>query len=630
MQRTAILALSLAVACGKGAVAQDIEADLSGATVLKPIIVTTPLRRESNLESSTSSVIVIDEEQLERTAAPDLPSLLRSYPGVAITSFGGQGAGANVSLRGMGPAQSLVLLNGVRTASATMGTSSIFTIPLASIERIEIAKGTHSAEYGADAIGGVINIITKNGASGCANGASACTTVSSGVSYPWGGQVSANRRGKTDGGLVYAFGGSLLGTRGYDFTLPNAWGHDPDDDGFLLGSFNFSLAQEFDWGSLYAEGLYGRGRTQQDAAYPYADMVDTNTFAGKAGARIDHSDDWFSTIEFTNSLDYSKNYRDGVPGSERFDTRRYGVLASTQKSFVTGAVGHIVNGGVEVYREQVEANSIDYAVTERDLAAIFGQYALEYDALTINSGIRLDHNEQFGNATTYNVGASYEVVPDLTLRASYGTGFRAPTFNDLYYPGFSNPDLQPERSRSYEIGALWQASDSTVLDVAFYQTWLKDALAIVDPDNDPNTWNSEIRNIARARITGFEASITHQFDDRWSGRAMVDIRQPKDEDTGKYIPNRERFKTGAELNYQATEQLGLSARALYVASRYADEANTEKLPAYTTVDFTAIYALDEASQVKFSVENAFDKEYSTVAGYRAPGRTINLNFTRTF
>ncbi len=630
MQKHATLAISFAVAFGPGAFAQDVTADLSGATVLEPIIVTTPLRRASSLESSTSSIVVIGQAELERTAAPDLPSLLKSVPGVAITSYGGQGSGASVSLRGMGPAQSLVLVNGVRTASATTGTSALFNIPLASIERVEIVKGPHSAQYGADAIAGVINIITKTGASSCANGASACTTVSAGVSYPWGGQLSANRSGRTDDGLVYSFGGSILGTQGYDFTLPSAWGHEPDDDGFLLGNLNFSVARELDWGSLYAEGLYGRGSSQQDADYPYADRVDTNTFAGKAGIRIDHTDDWFSTIEFTNSLDYSKNYRDGVAGSERFDTLRYGVLATTQKAFMTGAVGHILTGGVEAYREEVKANSIDFAVTERDLAAVFGQYALEYDALTINSGIRLDHNEQFGNATTYNIGASYEVVPDLTLRAMYGTGFRAPTFNDLYYPGFSNPDLEPERSRSYEIGALWQAGADTTLDVAFYQSWLKDALAIVDPDNDPFTWNSEIRNVARARITGIEASVAHQFDERWSGRASIDLRQPKDEVTGKDIPNRERFKTSAELSFQATEQLGLSARVLYVASRYADEDNTEKLPAYKTVDFTAIYGLDEMSQVKFSVENVFDEDYSTVAGYRAPGRTLNLNFTRTF
>lgn len=621
MQKWTICAGAIALAFSGHANAQDVESGADEVIKLDRIIVTTPLRRETALARSTSSVTVVDEEEIAQSAAPDLPSLLKRYTGVSIVSYGGQGASANVYLRGMSATQTLVLINGVRTSSATTGTTSIFNIPLSAIERIEIAKGAHSAQYGADAMGGVVNIITKQ-AGPCADGRKVCASVTTGVSYPWGGYVSGTVQGQSEGGVNYLLGGSILGTRGYDFTTPLSWGHEPDDDGFMQGSANLSLSKDFEWGRLYADGLFARGRSQYDGSYPDANEVDTGTFAGKMGAHVLHAEDWSSTVELSSGLDYSTNFRDNVPGNSKFDTQRYGIFASTEKGFQTGNVAHILTGGFETYREHVDS-SVDFDVTARTLAAVFSQYSLEYEALRIDSGVRYDHSDQFGGATTYNIGASYEVRPDLVVRSSYATGFRAPTFNELYYPGYSNPNLKPEKSRSYEVGLNWQTSSGTSLDMAFYQTWLTDAIASNPPTYLPF-------NVARARITGFEAVLGQQFSEQWSGKVTADIRQPLNQDNGKYIPYRDRFKAAAELSYSPTEQLDLSARLLYGAARYANAANTIKLPDYVTVDFTALYALDAQSQFKFSVENIFDEQYATVTDFRAQGRTFNLSFTRAF
>lgn len=620
MQKLTLAAGAIVLAIPTSSHAQQVPAS-GNVTVLPRLIVTTPLRRETALVRSTSSVTVIDEQELAKSLAPDLPSLLKRYTGVSIIGYGGQGSASNVYLRGMSAGQTLVLVNGIRTASATSGTSSIFNIPLSSIERIEIAKGPHSAQYGADAIGGVINIITKQGGQ-CADGRDACGSVTTGVTHPWGGYVSGDLRGRTADGIDYSVGGSILGTRGYDFTTPLAWGYEPDDDGFLQGSLNFAAAKEYGWGKLYADGLFARGRSQYDASAPSANEVDTDTFAGKIGARLKHSDSWSSTVELSSSLDYSTNFRDGVAGNSEFDSKRYGIFASTEKSFDTGEARHVLTGGAEAYREEVDS-TVDFGVNSRDLAAVFGQYSLEYGALTIDSGLRYDHNEQFGGATTYNIGASHEIVPDLVARASYGTGFRAPTFNDLYYPNYSNPNLKPEKSRSYEVGINWRPSDGTALDVAFYQTWLTDAIASNPPTYLPF-------NVARAKVTGVEASLSHEFNDRWSGKVSIDYRSPKNEDNGRYIPYRDRFKAAAEVSFAATDSLDLTTKLLCGAARYANAANTVKLPEYLTVDFAANYTFDERSSLKFSVENLFDEQYSTVANYRAQGRTFNLSFTRVF
>ncbi|MFD1199518.1 TonB-dependent receptor domain-containing protein [Brucella gallinifaecis] len=588
--------------------------------VILDTIVVTPLRRATSLQRSTSSVTVIDRDEINRSAAPDLQSLLQYYPGISITANGGQGSSSNLYIRGMSSKQTVVLVNGVRTASATTGATSLANIPLSSIDRIEIAKGAHSSQYGADAMGGVINIITSQG--GACGERSFCGSITTGVTHPWGGYASGSLQGRSQDGIDYAVGAAVIGTQGYNFKQPGTLGYEPDRDGFLQGSFNFLFAKDFDWGRIYTDGLLSRGRNQYDAAAPSFNEAYTTAFSGKLGARIDHTSDWSSMIEFSSGLDHSRNFRKGVSGTDLFETKRYGVFASSEKQFETGNVSHVLTGGVEAYREEVNATTV-FAETSRNLAALFGQYSLEYDALSFDGGLRYDYNEQFGDVVTYNLGASYEILPDLVIRSSFGTGFRAPTFNELYYPGYANPDLQPEKSRSYEVGLNWQLTENTSIDMAFYQTWLRDAVMSTAPSYLPY-------NVARAEVTGFEAALSHRFNELWSVKGSLDLKKPIDEETGKDLAYRERVKATAEVNFKPVDKLDLTGRLLYGGSRYTSAANTTKLDPYVTADFIALYDIDAQSQLKFSVENIFDKDYQTTSGYNAPGRSFNIGLTRNF
>ncbi|KQZ29522.1 TonB-dependent receptor [Mesorhizobium sp. Root552] len=631
MKKTLFAASACALALTGGAFAQQAESE--AATKLDRIVITTPLRRASSLERSTSSVAVIETKDIEKSPAVDLPALLKTYAGVTVTSNGGLGADSSVSLRGTSANQTLVLVNGVRASSATSGTFNLSSIPLSSIERIEIAKGGHSAQYGADAIGGIINIITRQGG-GCENGSSTCGSLTAGIMHPWGGTLSGDIRGETGNGGSYAFGASLLGTRGYDFTLPTTYGHEPDDDGFVRGTANFSLSKDLGWGTIYTDGIFARGRNQYDRAA--ANEADTTNFSGRLGARLKHSDTWESTVELTAALDSSSNFRGATDGDD-FDTSRYGMLASTQKTFETDTASHIFQLGAEAYRDSVDGSSVsgvDYSKKQRDLQAVFGQYSLEYDRLTLDSGVRYDHDGQFGSQTTYNLGASYELLDGLVARASYATGFRAPTFNDLYYPDPwtpGNPNLRPERSRSYEVGVNWQAGEDTSLDAALYQIKVEDQINWAETFPGSFIWQPS--NVENVTITGFEATLQHRFSDEWSGKASVDIREPLNESPGthgKYVAYGERFRGTAGLTYTPNEKLSLTGALLYVTSRFANGGNTVKLPAYVTADFSAQYAFDEQSQLKFSAQNIFDEKYETKAGFRSPGRTLSLTFTRSF
>lgn len=635
MREKIIVAGALALGIGAGgASAQNATNDEAGITLLDTITVMTPLRRESSLERSTSSVTVIEKEEIERSPAVDLVSLLKTFPGVNITTYGGMGAAASLGLRGGSSSQTLVLIDGINVRSATLGTTSLHNIPLGSIERIEIAKGAHSAQWGADAISGVVNIITKKGAADCPGGKEICATVTAGVLYPWGGHTSIDVHGTTQDGTRFNVGGKIIGTRGYDVTLPTNLSHEPGDEGFLLGALNASVEKDFAWGQAYATALYSRSRGEYDnAPDPIwdpepANEADYATLAAKIGARIDHAHDWHSRVEFSLGYDDQDNFRRGTVTRNRYETLRYGVFASTTKEFEAGGTSHALTVGGEAFREQIDSTEV-YDVTARNRAAVFAQHSLEFGALTVDSGIRYDHDELFGGATAYNLGASYEIVPGLTTRVSYGTGFRAPTFNDLYYPqnswgSIGNPDLRPERSRGYEIGLSWQPTDATTLDLAFYQSWVRDQISW---QLDSNTFLFQPVNIERVNTTGFETSLSHRFNAQWRGRAWFDIRNPRDQD-GFHVTGQERLKIGAEVGYRPLENLELTLGVLHVGPRAANR--TVELPAYTLVDIGAVYSFDAYSHLKLSVSNLLDKQYSAYQGWRSPGRTIDVSFTKTF
>ncbi len=597
--------------------------------VLDTLTVTTPLRRESPLARSTSSVTVIEAGDIARSPATDLISLLHTVAGISISQTGGDGARTGISIRGAKAQQTLILINGVSIKSPTSGEASTFNIPLEAIERIEIAKGAHSAQYGSDAIGGVINIITKTGAGTC--GKDICTTVSGGIDHPWGGFASVRTGGVAPDGSTFSVGGLLTGTRGFDFTTPDNPDHEPDDDGFLQGAVDFAYERETGWGAVHASGLYARSRAQYDMApiqwwdgQPSVNEVDNDLFSGKAGIRLDHAEGWESRLDFSAMIDRQDNFRKGTAARELYDVRRYGVSASTQKRFDTGRVRNSFAFGAEAFRELVDS-TIAFEVTSRDLAASWLQYSLEVGALSIDAGLRYDHNSQFGSVTTYNIGASYEIADGLTARASHGTGFRAPTFNDLYWPGFSNPDLQPETSQTEEAGLRWQPFAGTFVDIALYQTRLRNFF-------DPQPGGG-IVNVDAARIRGVEISLAHHFNERWWAGASLEFREPKDLTTGEDLLRRERFKASLELGYRPVEKLRLGARLLHGGRRMDTDPATfadVSVPSYTTLDFTAMYDFDDRSRLKLSVENLLDADYTTAKGWRAPGRSIHVSYSRTF
>nr|WP_272213280.1 TonB-dependent receptor [Marinicella sp. W31]MDC2879226.1 TonB-dependent receptor [Marinicella sp. W31] len=369
-----------------------------------------------------------------------------------------------------------------------------------------------------------------------------------------------------------------------------------------------------------------------DMVYGANQATQTNA-AFKLGAELDHSDDWSSVFEVYSAFDYQKNFRDGHPEADtHYDTNRYGLSGSTTREVLTGDALNTFTLGGEAYRETVDS-SVDYTETSRNVGAVYGQYGLEYEALTLNAGLRYDADEQFGGALTYNAGLGYELVAGLTARASFSTGFNAPTFNDLYWAFdgsyVGNPNLDAETSKNWEAGLNWDSGYGTVIDVVYYENYIDDMIAYV---SDPVTFIGTMENIEKAKISGVRAVWSQSLvEDRFGLDFGFEYRLPKDETDDIYIANQNRLKLTAAASWQASEALNLNADIEYVGSRWTNsDSYNPQLSDYTLVNVSALYDVDPAARVKFAVDNLFDEEYESAYGYKEPGTTVSLSYQRTF
>ena len=600
----------------------------SEATLLPPlkIVIYGANRRATTVDDSVATVTVVTNEDLQRTPAIDLPSFLNTLPGVAIQANGGQGSNTTVALRGTSAAQTLVVLDGVRISSATTGAAALQNIPLSLIDRIEIIRGPRSSVYGSDAIGGVVAIFTKRGGN-CPNDQTSCTTITTGFQTPLGGYLDLLHEGSTLDGLYYNFGGRIFSTEGYNFTYPSKgpWGiNEPDNDGFTQGAIRGRIQQGYDWGTISATGSYSKGVAEYDNSPGFDNLSYSEVAALSVAGDIVHDDTWQSHLEATFGFDKSLATRDEPQyiGSN-FDTYRYGVLGSTTKQVYTGDGSvHSFTIGGEVYREVVDS-VVNYDLSSRTLMASYGQYEFTNGALTVNAMGRYDHIGEYGGVPTYNIGAGYQFTDWLSAKVSYGTGFRVPTFNDLYYPGFSNPDLRPENSQTFEAGVSITPFNGASLDITAYRTTIDDMIAY-----DSTRWN--VFNINQAQIDGVEVALAYQLTDQLNIKGSADFMSPVDLGSGNQLRYRPQLKMSGELSYTVNEQLLVIGTVTYLGERYADIANQTKLPGVATFGAALEYKVDGQTSIRASVDNLFDTEYSLVEGYRAPGRAFKLSLTSKF
>ena len=570
---------------------------------------------QSNVDT-LASVTVIDRAEIERLQARSVPEALRGVPGLGIASNGGAGKATSVFLRGTESDHVLVLVDGIRIGSVTLGTASFQDIPIDQVERIEVVRGPRTSLYGADAVGGVIQIFTKKG------GGALTPRLSVGGGSHATQDYSAGLSGGGERGW-FNLGGSHLETQGFNACDPRSgtlfagcFVSEPDDDAYRNTGVSARAGYRLT-DALSAEVHYLRGAG--DNEYDGSSSNSSEFVQDTLGTRIDWqvASIWRMSLSGGRSRDLSDNFRNGVFRST-FDSDRY---SATWQNDIALSAGQRLTLGADWLDDRVSGTT-SYAQDSRDNAAGFAQYQGRYGEHDLTLAARRDDNQQYGGHTTGSVAWGYRIAPDLRVMASWGSAFKAPTFNELYFPFFGNPNLDPEESDSFELGLAGQHAGID-WSLNAYQT-LIDQMIGFDASYTPV-------NIAKARIRGLEAIANTRLAG-WDLAANASLLDPEnrghDANRGNWLPRR--AKQMARLDADRRFGRWRLGTSLYgEGKRYDDLANRHRLGGYVTVDLRLAYALTRDWTLEGKLANALDKGYQTARLFEQDGRNAMLTVRYT-
>ncbi len=578
------------------------------ADALPPVAVTAS-RSSQPIADLLADVTVIGHDEIVRSGAQSLTEVLQRQPGVEITMNGGPGSTSGAFLRGANRGQTLVLVDGLRVGSSSAGATSLEAIPLDQIERVEILRGPASSLYGADAIGGVIQVFTRR-AQGDAFGGG----VSAGYGTYDTRNASATLRGAM-GPLAFSVTGGGTRSAGYNAIVnPDNFSYNPERDGY--SNENVSGNAVLGWAAGQEVSVqYFRNRLDNafDAGAPYFDDRTVTTLeAWSLVSRNRIAEKWNSTVTVGEGSDDSVSLT--AFGESPFATtqRQY-----TWQNDWTLSLG-VLSLALERREEHVATDS-DFAVTQRNTNSATGVYQLRYEAFALQANLRHDNSSQYGGKTTGGIAGGYKLNPQWRLTAGYSTGFKPPSFNDLYFPFFSNPDLVPETARNTEVAAYWTSSYGDVRwearAIGYYNK--VDNLIVFECDA---SFNCRPENVDDATLKG----VTLGIDATWRDtrvQGSLDLQRPEDDRTGNLLPRRARQHGAlAVLQQVGPAQVGVE----FVASslRYDDAANTIRMGGYGIVNLTLDWAFAKGWSLLVRGNNVFDKNYQLAADYSTGGAQV--------
>lgn len=568
-------------------------------------IVVTATRTPTSIDSTLTPTSILTQVDIEQQQALSFQDLMRGQPGIQISNNGGMGKTTNLFLRGTNANHVLVLVDGVRIGSSTLGTTAFQYLPMDSIGRIEIVRGPLSSLYGSEAVGGVIQIFTRRAPAG----GTTFEADASGGSHDTS-SISA-RLGGSYGKASFNLSASNLTTDGYPnctgapYESPSSPGggcyvYDTADDGFHNVSGTARLRYEFaDNVDVEAMFLRSQGGTRYAGSY-----TNHQKFAEQATSLASHWSPIQSlrlTMQVGQSSDNELESLDGIsPMGSRFDTTRRS--ASFQADWKP-AQSQTVTLGVDYLHDKM-ASDMEFPVTSRNTTGVFGEYQIAFGSEEIAASLRRDRSNQFRNRTTGSAAWGHKLTQSLKFVASYGTAFHAPSFNDLYYPYFGNPALKPETSHSTDLG-LEQRFSAANWSVHAFETRLKNLIAY-------NAVLFAPENIAEARIRGAELTGEMRHDG-WSlglAASWLDARNqtPGGTAQGNLLPRRARWTGRINL---AREWTRFRAALLLDSSgrRFDDLANAQALGGFVTADLQLEWTPVPAWTIQAKMANALDRRY---------------------
>ena len=566
-------------------------------------IVVTPARMAVPARAVVGDMTVITADDIASAGQTSLLELLQTQPGLEITQAGGAGTNASLRIRGGNSGHTLVLIDGLRVGSATAGTTPLESIALDQIELIEILRGPASSLYGADAVTGVVQIFMRQGRNAprlsASLGAGSHGLLQGRASYS--GQTGATR---------FSAGAGYSRTDGDGSSArPDTYGYNPDKDGDEKRSAHLNVEHAInDRHRIGLGGMVNRDIVEYDAG-TMDDVAHNDVNSLSAWWKGDLSEKWTSQVRIGLGQNHTENFSLGT-STGRFDTDQTQYL--WQNDFALS--GGNLTASLERNEQEVEASTA-FKVTRRTVNAGQLGYLGQWGVHTLQASVRHDDYNDFGGHSTGTAGYAYALSASWRASASYGTSFKAPTFNDMYWPATAwfqgNPDLQPERGRNLELAMRYQDRADRIGLTAF-RNRLKDL--IVYSSTLPV---SMMENVNRATLEG----ITLDGGTELAGmriQASIDWQRPEDDTTGKILTYRARRHGTLDVS-KSFGRWELGTTLVASGSRYTDAANTQSLPGYARLDARMHYRVDPEWRVLLRVNNVLDADYQLVAGYNTPG-----------
>ncbi|MBE3671353.1 ligand-gated channel [Vibrio navarrensis] len=561
-----------------------------------------------------AQTVTVTKEDIKRLQANSLFDVFRTLPSVEVAQYGGRGQSASIYVRGGSSSQVLVLVDGVRMPRAIMGGIDFNQFPINSIERIDYIRGARASIYGSEAISGVINIITR----------APINDDSGRVSAGYGS--NNHKKGTFVLSRPVGEGKHFKGVLGYEKTdgfnvKPQPGLNDGDEHGFETLNLKLGYQQNF------SDNLSGYvGMSAYNNEYDYDNSSIWSGHEKKTGKveyvgtdlSLEYNKDVYSSElklaygqqdNYDHKSDQNKTTGDHV-AIEQFNAIWLNSYSVNEELSIGGGLDFRTEKLAKGY---IAANSWGPAKDydpEKNPRTNFGVSAIAqyvYDVWTLEASVRNDDNNQFGNNTTWQTAAGWSFYEGYELTLSHGTAFRAPSFVDLYYPGYEMPNLKPEESENTELSLSGVVSmvDWTVTG---YYNQIENMLI----------WKgSGMQNVGEAEIKGVELEV--KFDtDIVSHEFYLDYKDPVDKSGAKDTQLAYRSKRGAKWNAYATfDQWTLGSQYLYQGERFN---GSTRLPSYSLWNFTASYAVNQNWDINAKLSNAFDKNYEMYTGYATPGR----------
>jgi len=559
-------------------------------------------------KETTSAVIVIRRDDIKRMNVQFVPDVLRQVADINLFQSGGVGRAATVMLRGGSPNQVLVMIDGVKVKSTTTGQFDFAGITVDDIERIEIVKGPQSTIYGSEAMAGVINIITRKGAPG----------ARAEISYESGANSTTHPSFTLSGGMGsydYRVTGSYLDTEGISAAKGGA-----ERDGYrnttVSGKFGMAATRNL---NIEVSGKYREDRADLDFGTSSPDdpnyVQEGRHYVFSTKGTLLLWDKWEQVLTLSTVRE-DLTYSDPDPDPFSFYNAEIESRTDTadwQHNFYL-ANGYSITLGAEHRREKGDIkDSFDEQI---DNTAVYFNTRRKSDNLTMTLGVRQDMHETFGDRLTWRAGLTEEAGGGMRFRASYGTGFRAPTLNELFYPGSGNPDLKPEESESWELGVEQDYSENLTLSVTYFEQNYHDLIEWVE--TAPWTWQPE--NVSRAKVKGVEAGATYRLSSAFTLRAAYANLDTEDRTDGGRLPRRPKDKVNVGADYSGG-RLSLHADYSYVGKRY-DPGVSRNLAPYNLVNLSGDLGLTKYISLFARVENLLNEDYEEVGGYGTPGASL--------